>query len=73
MVPQPFTAGENWSYPEFWTVIGDPRYPGNFTPTADPEPSVEQVALAGHSKVGRTISHMVLWALPWDSAVRLRG
>jgi hypothetical protein len=35
------------------------------------EPSVERVARADHSKVGGTGSHMVLWALQWDSVVRL--
>jgi hypothetical protein len=28
MVPQPFTAGGNQSYPEFWVVTDGPRYPG---------------------------------------------
>jgi hypothetical protein len=27
MVPQPFVAKENRSYPKFWAVTGDPRYP----------------------------------------------
>jgi hypothetical protein len=33
MVPQPFVIGVNMSYLECWAVIGDPRYPGYFTPT----------------------------------------
>jgi hypothetical protein len=33
MVPQSFTAGGNRSYPKFWVVTGDPRYPGYLTPT----------------------------------------
>jgi hypothetical protein len=44
-----------------------------FTPTVAPEPSIEWVAGASHSTVGRTGSHMVLWALPRGSTVRLRG
>jgi hypothetical protein len=28
MVLQLFAAGWNQSYPEFWAVISDPRYPG---------------------------------------------
>jgi hypothetical protein len=28
MVPQPFAAGGNQSYPEFWAVIGGPWYRG---------------------------------------------
>jgi hypothetical protein len=31
MVPQPFAIGGNQSYPEFWVVTGDPRYPGYLT------------------------------------------
>jgi hypothetical protein len=27
MVPQPFAARGDWSYPEFWAVTGGPRYP----------------------------------------------
>jgi hypothetical protein len=27
MVPQPFAAGGNWSYLEFWAITGDPWYP----------------------------------------------
>jgi hypothetical protein len=33
MIPQPFVAGGNWSYPDFWAVTGDPRYPGYKTLT----------------------------------------
>jgi hypothetical protein len=32
MVPQPFTAGGNRSYPEFWVVTHGPRYQGYITP-----------------------------------------
>jgi hypothetical protein len=28
MVPQPFAAGGNWSYPKFWCVTDGPQYPG---------------------------------------------
>jgi hypothetical protein len=34
---------------------------------------VEHVAEVSHSKVGRIVTHMVLSALPWDSAVRLQA
>jgi hypothetical protein len=54
-------------------IYGDLWYPGYFTPTVAPEPSVEQVAGAGNSTVGRIGTHMLLWALSWDSAVRLWG
>jgi hypothetical protein len=30
---------------------------------------VERVARADHSTLGRTGTHILLWALPWDSAV----
>jgi hypothetical protein len=70
MVPQSFATGGNWSYPKFLAITSDPRY---FAPTVALEPSVERVAGAGHSMVGRTGSHIVLWALPWDSIVRLQG
>jgi hypothetical protein len=60
-------------YPEFWDIIDDPWYPGYQTLTVAPEPSVERVARAGHSTVGRIDSHMVPWALPWDSRARSWG
>jgi hypothetical protein len=66
MVPQPFVA----------RVLGRNRrsmVPGDISPTVAPEPSVEQVTRAGHSTVGGTGTHMVLCALPWDSAVGLWG
>jgi hypothetical protein len=72
MVPQPFAAGGNRSYPEFWAVTGGLRYPGYITLIVAPEPSVERVTRAGHSMVDRTGTHMVLSALPWDSVTRLR-
>jgi hypothetical protein len=70
MVPQPFATIGNQSYLEFWALTNNLRY---FTLTVAPEPSVERVAGAGHSMVGRTSAHMVLWAHSWDSAVRLWG
>jgi hypothetical protein len=48
-------------------------YLGYFTPTLAPKPSVEWVVRADHSMVGRTGSHMVLWALSRDLMVRLQG
>jgi hypothetical protein len=33
MIPQPFAAGGNRLYAEFWAITGDPQYPGYFTPT----------------------------------------
>jgi hypothetical protein len=41
-----------------------------FTPIKAPEPSVERVAGVGQLTVGRTSSHMVLQAVPWDSVAR---
>jgi hypothetical protein len=73
MVPQPFATGGNRPYLEFWAVTSGLWYLGYLTPTVAPEYSVERVAGAGHSTVGRTGTHMLLWALPWDSAVRLWG
>jgi hypothetical protein len=73
MVPQPFAAGENRSYSELWVVTSDLRYPGYFTSTIVPEPTIEWVVGASHSIVGRIGSHMVLWAILWDSKVRLQG
>jgi hypothetical protein len=32
MLPQPFAAGGNRPYPEFWAVAGGPQYLGYFTP-----------------------------------------
>jgi hypothetical protein len=52
MVPQLFAAGGNRSYPEFWTVTGNPWNMGCLTLTVAPEPSVERVVAAGHSMVG---------------------
>jgi hypothetical protein len=65
MVPQPFTAGGNRSYPEFWAITGGPHYPGYITLIVAPEPFVERVA--------ETSTHIVLWALPRDSMARLWG
>jgi hypothetical protein len=73
MVPQSFATGWNQSYPKFWAVTSGPRYPEYITPIVAPEPSVERVARGGHSTVGGTGTHMVLWALPQNLAVRLWG
>jgi hypothetical protein len=54
-------------------VTGGPRYPRHITPTVALEPSVEWVAGAGHSTMGGTGTHMVLWALMRDLAAKLRG
>jgi hypothetical protein len=35
------------------------------------EASVERVTGADHSTVGEIGSHMILWALLWDSTMRL--
>jgi hypothetical protein len=47
--------------------------PGVNYPDSSPEPSVERVGGASHSTVGGIGTHMVLWALSSDSAVRLWG
>jgi hypothetical protein len=73
MVPQPFAARGNRSYPEFWVMIGELRYSGYFTTIVSHKPSVEWVARAGHLTEGRKGSHMVPWVLSQDSVVRLRG
>jgi hypothetical protein len=52
MVPQPFAAGGDRSYPKFWAVTGSPWYPGYKTLKVAPAPSIERVARAGHSTVG---------------------
>jgi hypothetical protein len=70
MVLQPFAAIGNRLHPKFWVVTGDPRYPGYLTPTVAYELSVEWVARAGHSIVGRTCTHMLPWALSQDSTVK---
>jgi hypothetical protein len=33
VLPQPFATRENRSYPEFWAITDNPRYPGYFTST----------------------------------------
>jgi hypothetical protein len=33
LVPQPFAAGGNRLYLEFWAITGGPRYSGYITPT----------------------------------------
>jgi hypothetical protein len=52
MVPQPFAAGGNRSYLEFWVIISSPRYPGYITPIVAHEPSVERVVGTSHSMGG---------------------
>jgi hypothetical protein len=73
MALQPFAAGGNRSYPKFWDVTGDPRYSVYYTSIVALEPSVEWVARAGHSTVGRIGTHMLLRVPPWDSLVRSWG
>jgi hypothetical protein len=60
IIPESFAAGENRSYPEFRVVTGGPRYPGYFTPTEAPEPSVEQAVKDVLSTGGRIGAYM-LW------------
>jgi hypothetical protein len=72
MDPQLFPARENRSYPEFWPYPVAHGTRGIY-PDSSPKPSVEQVAGVGHSTMGRTCSHMILWALPRDSVVILWG
>jgi hypothetical protein len=73
MVPQQLTAGGNQSYSD---VLGHNRWPTvpivNY-PIVAPEPAVEQVARAYHSTVGGIGTHMILWALLWDSPMILWG
>jgi hypothetical protein len=66
MVPQPFVAGGNWPYLDFWAITGDPWYK---TPTVALEPSVEWVARAGHSLGGRIGTYMMLQVSSRDSEV----
>jgi hypothetical protein len=66
LVPQPFAAGGNRLYLEFWAITGGPRYSGYITPTVAPEPSIERVARDSHSMMGRTGTHMGLWAISLD-------
>jgi hypothetical protein len=66
----------HWREPIVSKVLGrsrQPSVPGYITPTITPEPSIERVAEADHSTVGGTATHMVLWALPWYSVVRMQG
>jgi hypothetical protein len=73
MVSQQFIARGSRSYLECWAVTSGPLYPGYITLTVALNSSVERVAGAGHSMVGRTSTHVVLWPPPWDSVARLRG
>jgi hypothetical protein len=73
MVPQPFTAGGNQSCLEIWAITGDPWYPGYKTLTVAPEPTVEWVVENILLMGGKIGTHMLLRALPWDSAMRLWG
>jgi hypothetical protein len=71
MVRQSLAVRGNRSYPEFWAVTSDQWNPGYQTSIVALEPSVERVAGAGHSTVGRIGTHMLLWAPSQDSMVRL--
>jgi hypothetical protein len=73
VVPQPFATGGNRSYPKFWAVTGDPRYPRYKTPTVTPEPSVEQAVENFLLTGGKIGTHMLLRALSQDLAMRLWG
>jgi hypothetical protein len=64
MVSQPFASRGNFSYLEFWDITGGLQYSGYITLIVAPEPSVERVAGADHSMMGRIGTHMVLWVLP---------
>jgi hypothetical protein len=56
-------------YPDYWAIIGDPRYLGYKTMTVAFEHSVEWVARAGRLMDGRIGTHMILWGPPRDSKV----
>jgi hypothetical protein len=56
-------------YPDYWAIIGDPRYLGYKTMTVAFEHSVEWVAGAGRLMDGRIGTHMILWGPPRDSKV----
>jgi hypothetical protein len=71
MVPQSFATGGNWSYPKFWAVTGDLRYPGYKTSTVAPDPFVERAVENALLTGGRIGSYMLVQALLWDSAERL--
>jgi hypothetical protein len=58
-------------YLEFWAITDGLWFLGYITPIVAPKPSVEQVAGASHSTVGKIGSHTILWALLRDSAMRL--
>jgi hypothetical protein len=69
MVPNHFAAEGNRSYPDYWAVINDPRYPGYKTPTIAPVPFDKRVAGADHLRDGGIGTHMILWGPPQDSEV----
>jgi hypothetical protein len=73
VVPQPFAAGGNRSYPELWVVTSDPWYSGYKTPTTALEPSVERVAGAIQWTGGRIGTHMLLRVPSRDLVVRPWG
>jgi hypothetical protein len=73
MVPHPSAAGENQSYPKFWIVTGDPRYPGYKTSIVASEPLVERVVGVVHSMVSRIGTHMLLRVSSQDSMVKTWG
>jgi hypothetical protein len=61
MVAQPFAARGNWLYPEFYGHNRRATVPRVLDPdSSPPELSVERVARAGHSTVGRIGTHMLL-------------
>jgi hypothetical protein len=66
MVPQPYAAVGNRSYLGVLGRNRQPTVPGVIYPDSSPEPSVERVARAAHSTVGRIGSHMVLQTLSRD-------
>jgi hypothetical protein len=71
MIPQSFAVGGNQLCPEFWTVTGNPRYPGYNTLIIAPEPTIER-AIENILLMGGKIGiHMLLRALLRDSTVRL--
>jgi hypothetical protein len=70
MVHQPFAAGGNQLYLDFWAIIGDLRFLGYKTPTVALEPIIKWVAGAIHSTGDIIGTHMLLWVLPRDLMVR---
>jgi hypothetical protein len=73
MVPQLYATGGNRSYPGVLGRNQQPTVPRVNYPDSSPRALFERVARAGYSTMGGIGSHMVLWALSWDSAVRSWG